>query len=98
MENDRAQAERATEGFIKVITDKKGKILGASIVGHAAGEIIQIWSLAISQGMKISAMTSWISPYPTLGEISKRASFGYYATSAGNPWVRKTIDFMRKFG
>ena len=44
-ENDRAQTERATEGFIKVVTDAKGKILGASIVGEHAGELIQMWSL-----------------------------------------------------
>ena len=56
-ENDRAQAERATDGHIKVVTDKKGRILGATIVGVHAGELIQMWSLAISQGLKIKAMT-----------------------------------------
>jgi pyruvate/2-oxoglutarate dehydrogenase complex dihydrolipoamide dehydrogenase (E3) component len=50
-ENDRAQAERATDGLIKVIVTKKGKILGASIVGEHAGELIQMWSLAVSQGL-----------------------------------------------
>ena len=46
-ENDRAQTERATEGFIKVVTNARGKILGASIVGEHAGELIQMWSLAV---------------------------------------------------
>ncbi len=84
-ENDRAQAERATEGFVKVVTDGKGRIKGASIVGQQAGELIQMWSLAVSQGLDIKAMTQWISPYPTLSEINKRAAFGYYATAAGKP-------------
>ena len=84
-ENDRAQAERATEGFVKVVTDAKGKILGASIVGEHAGELIQMWSLAVSQGLNIKAMTQWISPYPTFSEINKRAAFGYYATAAAKP-------------
>ena len=53
-------------------TDHKGHILGAAIVGEHAGEVIQMWSLAISQGLKIKAMTGWIAPYPTLGEINKR--------------------------
>ena len=75
-ENDRAQTERATDGLIKVVCDAKGKILGAGIVGAQAGEVIQMWSLAISQGLKIGAMTQWISPYPTLGEISKRPPEG----------------------
>ena len=57
--------------------------------GEQAGELIQMWSLAISQGLDIKAMTQWISPYPTLSEINKRAAFGYYATAAANPLVRK---------
>jgi pyruvate/2-oxoglutarate dehydrogenase complex dihydrolipoamide dehydrogenase (E3) component len=97
-ENDRAQAERAVTGHVKVLTDKKGKILGATIVGEHAGEIIQMWSLAISQGMKIKAMTGWISPYPTLSEINKRAAIRYYATAPSNPIVRKVISLLSKFG
>jgi pyruvate/2-oxoglutarate dehydrogenase complex dihydrolipoamide dehydrogenase (E3) component len=97
-ENDRAQAERETEGHIKVVTSAKGHILGASIVGPHAGELIQMWALAISQGLKIKAMTEWISPYPTLSEINKRAAFRYYATAAGNPVVRKVIAWLAKLG
>jgi pyruvate/2-oxoglutarate dehydrogenase complex dihydrolipoamide dehydrogenase (E3) component len=97
-ENDRAQAERATEGHIKVLTDKKGRILGATIAGLHAGEIIQMWSLAISKGLKIKAMTDWISPYPTLGEINKRAAYRYYATAAASPFVRGVIGFLARFG
>jgi pyruvate/2-oxoglutarate dehydrogenase complex dihydrolipoamide dehydrogenase (E3) component len=97
-ENDRAQAERSAEGFIKVITDAKGRILGASIVGEHAGELIQMWSLAVSQGLDIKAMTQWISPYPTFSEINKRAANGYYATAAANPLVRKVVGWLAKLG
>jgi pyruvate/2-oxoglutarate dehydrogenase complex dihydrolipoamide dehydrogenase (E3) component len=97
-ENDRAQAERATDGLIKVVTDRKGKILGAGIVGEHAGELIQMWSLAISQGMNIKAMTEWVSPYPTLSEISKRVAFGIYAGKAASPVVRGLLGFLRRFG
>jgi pyruvate/2-oxoglutarate dehydrogenase complex dihydrolipoamide dehydrogenase (E3) component len=97
-ENDRAQAERETEGQVKVIVGPKGHILGASIVGAHAGELIQMWSLAITQGLKIRAMTEWISPYPTLSEVNKRAAFRYYATAAGNPLVRKAIAWLAKLG
>jgi pyruvate/2-oxoglutarate dehydrogenase complex dihydrolipoamide dehydrogenase (E3) component len=97
-ENDRAQAERTTAGFVKVVTDKKGRILGAGIVGEHAGEVIQMWSLAISQGLKITAMTQWVSPYPTLSEVNKRAALGYYALAAGNPLVRKAVAFLSKLG
>ncbi len=97
-ENDRAHAERATDGFIKVVTDPKGKILGASVVGEHAGELIQMWSLAISQGLGIKAMTQWISPYPTFSEINKRAAHGYYAAAAANPLVRKVVGWLAKLG
>jgi len=97
-ENDRAQAERATHGLIKVVTDKKGRILGATIVGEHAGELIQMWSLAVSQKMKIKALTEWISPYPTLGEISKRVAYRFYATATGNTLVRKAIKLLAKLG
>ena len=97
-ENDRAQAERATDGFVKVVTDGSGRIRGASIVGQQAGELIQMWSLAISQGLNIKAMTQWISPYPTLSEINKRAAFGYYAVAAAKPVVRRLIGWLTRFG
>ena len=97
-ENDRAQAERATEGFVKVVTDRRGRILGVDIVGEHAGELIQMWSLAIAQKLNIKAMTGWISPYPTFTEINKRAAYRYYANAASNPWVRKVIGWLKAWG
>lgn len=93
-ENDRAQAEGETSGFIKIITHKNGRILGATIVGAHAGEMANIWSLALSQKMKISAMRGFISPYPTRMEISKRAATSFYA---GFPQTR-LAKFLLKFG
>lgn len=97
-ENDRAQAERETNGHIKVVVTPKGKILGVTIVGAAAGELIQMWALALAQNLKIKAMSEWISPYPTLSEINKRAAFRYFATVPGNPLVRKIIAWVAKLG
>ncbi len=97
-ENDRAQAERRTEGLVKVVVDKRGRILGAAIVGEHAGEIIQMWSLAISQKMKIGAMMNWISPYPTFSEVNKRVAYRQYATAASNTLIRKVIGWLRVLG
>jgi pyruvate/2-oxoglutarate dehydrogenase complex dihydrolipoamide dehydrogenase (E3) component len=83
---------------VKVVTGRKGRILGASIVGDHAGELIHAWSLAVSAKMKIKAMTGFVAPYPTLGEINKRAAYGYYAPSLGNPWLRRVIRILAKFG
>ena len=73
-ENDRARAERETDGLVKVVLGPRGRILGASIAGPHAGELIQPWILAIDQKLKIGAMASFIAPYPTLGEVNKRAA------------------------
>ncbi|RUS69211.1 hypothetical protein EGW08_023025, partial [Elysia chlorotica] len=67
-DNDRAQAALATNGLIKVVVDKKGYILGASIVGEQAGELITQWTMAIKHKLKIKQMTSHIILYPTLSE------------------------------
>lgn len=97
-ENDRAQAERATSGHVKVVVDRRGRILGATIVGEQAGELIQMWALAISQKMNIKAMTGFVSPYPTLSEVNKRAAFRHFATVPGKPLVRKVIGLLAKLG
>ncbi|MBI2715161.1 MAG: FAD-dependent oxidoreductase [Rhizobiales bacterium] len=97
-DNDRAQAERETHGHIKVITKQNGKILGATIVGAQAGELIATWTLAIAQGLNIRAFTGIVLPYPTLSEIGKRAAIDFFAPSLTRPWVRRIIAWLRIFG
>ena len=97
-ENDRAQAERKTHGAIKVIVDKKARILGASIAGAGAGEMINFWALAVTKGMKLSDIRGYVPPYPTMTEIGKRAATSYYAPMTRKPWVRSFIRFLRRFG
>jgi pyruvate/2-oxoglutarate dehydrogenase complex dihydrolipoamide dehydrogenase (E3) component len=97
-ENDRAQAERVTDGFLKVITARNGRILGASIVGHNAGEIIQMWSLAMQKGIDIKAMASITCPYPTLAEINKRAAMMHFVPKLTSPLPRRIIGWLAKLG
>ena len=63
-----------TDGHIKVVTNARGRILGATIVGAQAGELISTWTLAIAQRRNIRALAGFIVPYPTLAEIGKRAA------------------------
>lgn len=97
-ENDRAQAEGETEGLIKAVTTKKGVILGCGIAGPHAGELIQTWVLAMSQTIKIGGMATMIAPYPTLGEVSKRAAGSFYTSSLFSEKTRKIVRFLAKFG
>lgn len=75
--NDRALAEGKAKGQIKVMV-VKGRPVGASIVGPQAGELIGLWALAISARLKMSAIAGMVAPYPTLGEVSKRAAGAYF--------------------
>jgi pyruvate/2-oxoglutarate dehydrogenase complex dihydrolipoamide dehydrogenase (E3) component len=97
-DNDRAHAEQLTDGMIKVVTTAKGNILGAGIVGAHAGELIQTWVLALTKGMKIGDMASMIAPYPTLGEVSKRAAGSFYTESLFGERTKKLVRFLRLFG
>jgi pyruvate/2-oxoglutarate dehydrogenase complex dihydrolipoamide dehydrogenase (E3) component len=96
-ENDRAQAERETDGLIKVVTDRRGRVLGASIAGARAGELLLPWVIAVDQKMKIGKMAGIIAPYPTLGEVSKRVAGTYYIPSLFSEKTRKIVRFLLKW-
>lgn len=96
--NDRAQAEAKTKGLVKIITGRRGRILGASIVGASAGELIAPWVLAVTQGLKISALANMVLPYPTFSEASKRAAITLYAELAQKPWLRRVLGILKLLG
>ena len=96
-ENDRAQTERRTGGFIKLVLGRRGKILGVTIVGPNAGETIGIWCLAISRGLPLSAVAQTVLPYPTLSEISKRAAGAYLAPKLFSGRVRWLVRMIQKW-
>lgn len=96
MENDRARAERRTQGTIKVITDKRGKVLGASILAPHAGDLIAPWILAIISGLKVSALANMIAPYPTLGEASKHVASSFYTESLFNPRTKFIVKILNR--
>jgi pyruvate/2-oxoglutarate dehydrogenase complex dihydrolipoamide dehydrogenase (E3) component len=93
-DNDRAQTERTIDGQVKVVLGRRGRILGCGIVGPHAGELIQPWCLAIANGLKIGAMAGVVLPYPTLGEISKRAAGSYFTPTLYGDRVRRLVRFL----
>lgn len=97
-ENDRALTERRTDGFLKVVTTWRGRVLGASIVGPHAGELILPWVLAISTKTKIGAMANIIAPYPTLSEVSKRAAGSFYTPKLFSGRTKALVRFLARFG
>jgi pyruvate/2-oxoglutarate dehydrogenase complex dihydrolipoamide dehydrogenase (E3) component len=97
-DNDRARAERETEGLLKVITTRRGVVVGAGMVGEAAGELIQPWCLPIARRLKIGAVAGLILPYPTLGEINKRAAGSYFLPSLFGERTRMLVRLLLKLG
>ena len=97
-ENDRARAERDASGHIKVIATRRGRILGAGIVGPRAGELIPVWQLALTRKLSIGDMAGMIMPYPTLSEVSRRAAVTGVARGLRNPWLGRALRFLRLFG
>jgi pyruvate/2-oxoglutarate dehydrogenase complex dihydrolipoamide dehydrogenase (E3) component len=96
-DNDRARAEGRTAGLIKLVV-VKGRPVGAGIVGAQAGELIGLWSLALAARLKLSALAGVVLPYPTLGEVSKRAAGAYFSpqlfASAG---VKRAVRLVQRF-
>jgi pyruvate/2-oxoglutarate dehydrogenase complex dihydrolipoamide dehydrogenase (E3) component len=97
-ENDRAQTERDTKGLVKVVLGRNGRVLGASILGAGAGDLILPWALAIAQNLKIGTLANLIVPYPTRGEASKRAAGCYYTPTLFSPRTRRLVHFLARFG
>ena len=95
--NDRAIAERKTKGLIKVMV-VKGRPVGASIVGYQAGELINLWALALANRLKMSQIAAMVAPYPTIGEINKRAAGAYFGPRLfESDRVKKVVRFVQRY-
>jgi pyruvate/2-oxoglutarate dehydrogenase complex dihydrolipoamide dehydrogenase (E3) component len=95
--NDRAIAMAKTTGLIKVMV-VKGRPVGASIVGEQAGELIGLWALAIANKMKMGQIAAMVAPYPTLGEVNKRAAGAYFSPRLfENSRVKKFVRAVQRF-
>lgn len=96
-ENDRAQAEKRTDGMIKVLVSPKGYVLGATILSAHAGELIYPWVMAIQNKLKLTAITSSIAPYPTMSDISKRVAGSFYTDKIFSPLMKAIVRFLMKW-
>ncbi|MEN8741739.1 MAG: FAD-dependent oxidoreductase [Phaeobacter gallaeciensis] len=95
--NDRALAERKAKGFIKAMV-VKGRPVGVTIVGHQAGELINLWSLVLANNMKMSQVAAMVSPYPTIGEVNKRVAGAYFSPRLfDNPKVERVVRFVQRW-
>ncbi len=95
--NDRAIVERKTGGLIKVMV-VRGRPVGVSIGGAQAGELINLWALVITNKLKMKHVASMVAPYPTIGEINKRAAGAYFSPRLfDSPWVKRMVGFVQRW-
>jgi pyruvate/2-oxoglutarate dehydrogenase complex dihydrolipoamide dehydrogenase (E3) component len=88
-DNDRANAEEATKGFAKIITLKGKKIIGATIVGSHAGELIHEFVLAMRHKLTLADLNKAIHVYPTLGKITQALATEQTLETLKSPFVQK---------
>jgi pyruvate/2-oxoglutarate dehydrogenase complex dihydrolipoamide dehydrogenase (E3) component len=96
-EIDRARAESETEGFAKIVTTPGGKLLGATIVGPHAGELIAEYVLALAKGMNAKELTSVIHAYPTFAQINRRVAdqrLKEGLTPASRTWIQRLFGLQ----
>jgi pyruvate/2-oxoglutarate dehydrogenase complex dihydrolipoamide dehydrogenase (E3) component len=92
--NDRARAEGASAGKVKLLLGAGGKPLGVQIVGPHAGEIASEWVAALNARTKLSSVASAIHAYPTVSEINKRVAGKVFSSKLFSDKMRKTLAFI----
>lgn len=95
--NDRAVTEAVTQGFVKLVT-RRGRLIGATVAGANAGEVIAPLVLAMASGAKLSTLAALVLPYPTLAELVKRAAGTYFSPKLfDNPALKGWVRLVQRF-
>lgn len=94
-ENDRAIAEGKTAGEVKLVINK-GNVIGASVIGEGAGDIVQLIAVAMSNKLKVQALTNYISPYPTRAEAVKRAASAHFTDFVFGPRMKRLVSILNR--
>ncbi len=100
-ELDRAIADRAAEGLVKLVVDRKGRILGGHILGASAGTMIVEVALAMEHDIRIGKLSDLVHPYPTMSEGVRHAADAYMRsklTPRARRWLDRWFGLSRKLG
>ncbi|MDG2208235.1 MAG: mercuric reductase [Pirellulales bacterium] len=90
-EVDRCVIRGETDGFMKVyVRQRSDKIVGATVVGKGASELIGVLSLAMTAGVGLKQMAKTIFPYPTEGDVFRRLG-DQYNRGRLSPWVKRLL-------
>ena len=90
----RTVADGHPEGFIKVVTDGRGRIHGATIVGEAASELIHEWTFAMQYGKGMRHILMMQHSFPSVSMINKMVAEDWMMRKMESSWMRR---LMRMF-
>ncbi|GGE33528.1 dihydrolipoamide dehydrogenase [Agaricicola taiwanensis] len=94
-DNARAQAEASTSGHIRIVTDARTRVLGVSIVGHGAGELIHTWAAAVKHRRSLAEVADVLATYPAFSDLGRQAAAVLQVEHLTNPRVQRIIRFLR---
>jgi pyruvate/2-oxoglutarate dehydrogenase complex dihydrolipoamide dehydrogenase (E3) component len=95
---DRAIVDGHDAGFVKIVTRRGGKIVGATIVASGAGDLLMPLVMAMRQGIRLPKLSQLVYPYPTMSEGIKRAADSYYREKlAGRTgeWLKRVVRWLK---
>lgn len=100
-ENDKARAERESYGLVKLVLDRRGRLIGAGIVGTGASELIALFGLAIANKLSPADFGGFVAAYPSLSQVvadlaapsgeAAPALAGPLAALRQLPWARRFL-------
>lgn len=95
--SDRLITEGKAKGLIKLMV-VKARPVGVSIAGPSAGELIGFWAMAMANNLKMGAIAATVLPYPTVGEVNKRAAGAYFTPRLfENATVKRVVGLVQRF-
>ncbi|MBI5587924.1 MAG: mercuric reductase [Deltaproteobacteria bacterium] len=95
---DRAVIEGEGHGLIKLICDKKSRLLGAHILGPYSGELIHEYALAMKENLPITRISRNMHVYPTVSQSVKRAADQYYKERLFTGWFPRFARWLIRLG
>jgi pyruvate/2-oxoglutarate dehydrogenase complex dihydrolipoamide dehydrogenase (E3) component len=96
---DRAVLDDDTDGFVRV-HHRGGRLVGATVVGPHAGEMVGLIGLAMRRGVTLGQCSSTVFPYPTLADALRKAGDSYRReslTPSTRAWLARYFSFVRRF-
>jgi pyruvate/2-oxoglutarate dehydrogenase complex dihydrolipoamide dehydrogenase (E3) component len=97
---DRAKCDDDEDGFIKLVSDRRGVLIGATIVASRAGEMSGELSLAIAKRLQVGDVATAVHAYPTyataLQQMTSQAATARWTSSAAGRLVSRLMGFARR--